>query len=340
MIPGGTTRLPWLDCAKGLGIVLVVWGHVLAFSGWPLAEQLKGFIYAFHIPLFFLLAGMTLHGRPIAAFAMRKLTALLLPYLGFLVLLGLPALAVSALHGPVPALGIDRWSILLAKLVLGGSVLSGMFGTFWFVPCLFGGLVLAQAALHMGSPARHIFVGFLVIGAYALPALLPEATMVLGVGSMPMAAVLILVGFWAQRRGALNPLWIALSALVLVPLALLMPPHTDMKFGDFGVPLLGVATAIGLAFATMLLARLGLGVPPLRVVLAFAGHRSLTIMYLHQAVHLGLRLAGVESEPILILLALLVPALLHDAFLSARHRARSLAAPFLPLHARVTGPVP
>jgi fucose 4-O-acetylase-like acetyltransferase len=58
-------RLSWPDVAKGLGIALMYYGHVLAClpaieadrgSG-PALEQMR-FIYAFHMPLFFALAGL------------------------------------------------------------------------------------------------------------------------------------------------------------------------------------------------------------------------------------------------------------------------------------------
>uniref|UniRef100_A0A7C3NH83 Acyltransferase 3 domain-containing protein n=1 Tax=candidate division WOR-3 bacterium TaxID=2052148 RepID=A0A7C3NH83_UNCW3 len=41
----------WLDIAKSIGIFLVVLGHT------SINENLKIFIYSFHIPLFFLISG-------------------------------------------------------------------------------------------------------------------------------------------------------------------------------------------------------------------------------------------------------------------------------------------
>jgi peptidoglycan/LPS O-acetylase OafA/YrhL len=46
-----TARLGWLDAAKGLGIILVVIGHV--WTRGPVRDA----IYAFHMPLFFIAAG-------------------------------------------------------------------------------------------------------------------------------------------------------------------------------------------------------------------------------------------------------------------------------------------
>jgi fucose 4-O-acetylase-like acetyltransferase len=57
-------RLPWVDATKGLAIILVVFGHVLGgvmARGWVQqggpALVTYNFIYMFHMPLFFLIAG-------------------------------------------------------------------------------------------------------------------------------------------------------------------------------------------------------------------------------------------------------------------------------------------
>lgn len=47
-------RIDWIDRAKGIGIVLVVLGHTYGIPHW-----LYCLIYGFHMPLFFLLSGLT-----------------------------------------------------------------------------------------------------------------------------------------------------------------------------------------------------------------------------------------------------------------------------------------
>lgn len=48
-------RIPQLDIAKGIGIILVVLGHAL-----PTDSFVRLIIYSFHMPLFFFLSGLTL----------------------------------------------------------------------------------------------------------------------------------------------------------------------------------------------------------------------------------------------------------------------------------------
>lgn len=50
----GQMRFTYIDIAKAIGIYLVILGHVVS-GGTPL----KTFLYAFHMPLFFILTGMT-----------------------------------------------------------------------------------------------------------------------------------------------------------------------------------------------------------------------------------------------------------------------------------------
>ncbi|MBC1212116.1 acyltransferase family protein [Listeria booriae] len=58
-------RITWIDYAKGIGIILVVYGHVLRGvfeAGLDIPIKLftyeDSFIYSFHMPLFFFLSGL------------------------------------------------------------------------------------------------------------------------------------------------------------------------------------------------------------------------------------------------------------------------------------------
>jgi fucose 4-O-acetylase-like acetyltransferase len=59
------TRQVWIDFARGIGVILVVYGHVLGglipphlFPDGPLAQWMSYALYTFHMPLFFFLAGL------------------------------------------------------------------------------------------------------------------------------------------------------------------------------------------------------------------------------------------------------------------------------------------
>ena len=81
-------RIHWVDSAKGLGVILIIVGH-LAYSS--SISWIVHLIYSFHIPLFFMLAGTT-YKRPsnrIISFLRGKNKRLLIPFLCY-TLIGLP----------------------------------------------------------------------------------------------------------------------------------------------------------------------------------------------------------------------------------------------------------
>ena len=49
-------RIHWIDMAKAIAIILVVIGHTVKFGTLP-----RNFIFSFHMPLFFILSGYTMH---------------------------------------------------------------------------------------------------------------------------------------------------------------------------------------------------------------------------------------------------------------------------------------
>ncbi|WP_157305505.1 acyltransferase family protein [Chitinophaga tropicalis] len=88
--PPGNDRLGWIDYAKGIAIILVVYRHVefgLKKSGVPLSQwivDLNDMLYSFRMPLFFLLSGLFFE-KGIArkgskGFLLSRVNTLLYPY--------------------------------------------------------------------------------------------------------------------------------------------------------------------------------------------------------------------------------------------------------------------
>lgn len=81
-------RIEWIDIAKGWGIVLVTFGHLRNGDGesvWlPALDPLIAVIYLFHMPLFYLLGGLTFSMRGgFRSFLIRKARTQLIPYYVF-----------------------------------------------------------------------------------------------------------------------------------------------------------------------------------------------------------------------------------------------------------------
>ena len=167
-----------IDAAKGMAILLVVFGHLVARTdparvGWY--EPLRQAIYAFHMPFFLYLnglvaveSGMLLTPRPgrrrvLAARARR----LLLPFfgLGFLVVCGKLALGGVLSVDNAPA-GFWAGMVDLVWHTVASPALS-----VWYLFVLFVVSLASMAALN-GQPARlpWLLAASLVLYAVPLPA--------------------------------------------------------------------------------------------------------------------------------------------------------------------------
>jgi fucose 4-O-acetylase-like acetyltransferase len=256
-------RESYLDTARGAGIVLVVYGHVL--RGLAAANLLPAgtlghllsasdyTIYTFHMPLFFLLSGLHVPGslqRSRSTFILSKLGTVVYPYLLWSVLQGLVQAAASS-HG-------TNHPFALASLL---DIAWNPFGQFWFLYALFicQWFAWALALLSPGVAERH---GPRTPGTRAL--VLASAVLALGVGatthwgivstalmSWPFVAAGMLVGgrlrAWLEHRS--GPLSIAAAAAAFA--AAVLFAH---RFGDatsaWAVPagIAGIALMLQFAF--------------------------------------------------------------------------------------------
>ena len=112
-------RVQWVDCCKGICIVLVVYGHVaggLEASGvlkvGSVFSGLRDWVYMFHIPAFFFLSGLfalKACDRPFAPFLRGRLRVLFYPYLLWTAIILASQLAVaSAVNTPASASRVLR----------------------------------------------------------------------------------------------------------------------------------------------------------------------------------------------------------------------------------------
>lgn len=94
-----TERNHWVDHAKGIGIILVVHGHVVRglvnaglLTESPFLKMMDAVIYSFHMPLFFFLAGVfflrSKGSRRAPVFVSNKVDAIVYPYVVWSLLQG------------------------------------------------------------------------------------------------------------------------------------------------------------------------------------------------------------------------------------------------------------
>jgi fucose 4-O-acetylase-like acetyltransferase len=193
-------RSRWADRAKGIGIALVVYGHVargLIAAGLlagPTVLLVDSVIYAFHMPLFFFLSGVffrgSLAGRGPGCLLASKVDRLLYPYVIWtLIQVGVVSWARQWVNHPGD--GLSLFGLALAPIA-----------QFWFLWALFGVFLWSTVVMALGGGGRYaVVLGVLCsLGAY----------LAVAYGSVPapwhhVAGFLIYfwVGVWVGPRMAL-----------------------------------------------------------------------------------------------------------------------------------------
>lgn len=124
-------RIKWIDVAKGIGIILVVIGH----SDVPFASH---YIFWFHMPLFFILSGMTFKWinskDEYVSYVKKRINRLLIPYVSFAILIYVVTSIIDISLHNLTLIGALKNAI---KVIYGGKEIGGYFAVFWFVTCLF-----------------------------------------------------------------------------------------------------------------------------------------------------------------------------------------------------------
>lgn len=125
-------RLDYIDISKALGMMLIMWGHVIEYG------ISHNFVYAFHIPLFFTLSGMVFSRERypnLKIFLTKKIKSLLIPYTIFSLLTWIIWVGFTI---KTEATVSKIWMPLAQTIIAQGS---GGFLVhnvpLWFITCLF-----------------------------------------------------------------------------------------------------------------------------------------------------------------------------------------------------------
>lgn len=124
-------RLDYIDIAKALGMLTIMWGHIAVGKS-------VTFVYAFHIPLFFILSGMvfTQNKYPdFKSFVKRRIQTLIIPY----IIYSFITWAIWAMFSYVTHVKVESyWMPLLQTFIAQGSEGYLVHNVpLWFVSCLF-----------------------------------------------------------------------------------------------------------------------------------------------------------------------------------------------------------
>ncbi|MBQ8971096.1 MAG: acyltransferase family protein [Lachnospiraceae bacterium] len=171
-------RLTYFDIAKGIGMVLVLIGHlqgeILGFS--PYILYLCIWIFSFHMPFFFVVSGMLIRykndvDKDFKLLAKRRFTGIMIPYYLFsVVYIGIVLWGMFVDHiVPPSTLFVNLWYVV------------GLYGmnVLWFLPAAFLGELLflyIMKKYESGGRKAALVIAALTIAAYILNLLLQKGT--------------------------------------------------------------------------------------------------------------------------------------------------------------------
>lgn len=277
-----TTRLEWIDAARGIGIILVVFGHVLRgldhapFARGPLFSFIDSWIYAFHMPLFFFLSGLFLfraREKPFVGFVSDKIRTLAYPYFlwSTMTLLikssGLPTNQAYSIH--------DLPRLLYHPI-----------DQYWFLFVLFFLSVGVQGLLRVQvRPATIVVIaamGYVVAFAAPMGALAPVLL------EMRFAAIFVALGVLAESRQATRWLtegssgWLVVACAAGLAVASLGGVSKELRAV---VPVLAVSGIVGVIALSVLMVRMRVA-----GVVQSLGRRSMEIYLAHTMASAGTRI--------------------------------------------------
>ena len=158
-------RVRSIDIAKGIGIILVVFGHLVTAR-----TNISFIIYSFHMPLFFTLAGIFANSKISFLEMLKKETKrLMLPY--FAVLLVGTLFSIAFFDG----FQFNFKELLYSAFTGNGAVIHNR--AIWFLPCLFFVKVYFFFADRFvfqkcSTPTSFLLLGVIAIAGFYLPAYL------------------------------------------------------------------------------------------------------------------------------------------------------------------------
>jgi fucose 4-O-acetylase-like acetyltransferase len=292
-----------------------VWGHSGSLNAF--------YMFWFHMPLFFLISGYLYRFKPQQtglAYVQRKAKHLLVPYVFYLILITLMMLSVSIWKGqPAAQFFSDNWIALL----LGGSLLEGVYATFWFTTCLFF-VQISYDYLCREVPSsffKGIFLAGCFFLAYWESRYLPEIFVPWNLDVALYALAFYGLGHFLRQRKLLEQQY---QRIILFGFALVISLGFiylySQKILDYGLDMkhrqyyyLGTNLILPLVF-TLLLIQLSMILTKWRCFnnsFILLGRAAMVIMYLHlSAVYLASQMISITPLRFLII-GIIAPLLVY-----------------------------
>lgn len=239
-------RIAWIDIAKGIGIILVVFGHVNFVS--EIDYNIIRIIYMFHMPLFFFLSGyLYKKNTDMKGLVKNKFQKLMIPYFASLFVLAPFSPMFKALYAS-PDVTFTMVAEVIGKLLFGGCYLLDEVGILWFLPVMFfTQIVYSILCNRLKMQDVHLVVLLLLMLAYILSMRFAKDQLVPFNAHIVMGSLAIYhIGHMYKKSGYKENI-IVVSVLAVISVISIWFYHDNifsMRSGYYGYPFFTLFCAI------------------------------------------------------------------------------------------------
>lgn len=149
-------RQSFLDIAKGIGIILMLFGHVPNMN-----HVVYNFIFMFHMPLFFFVTGYLWKDNE-SLVLVKKLKKIILPY----IYSSLVVLVVSFLYLHNFTEVLRAFLLVKTAPPILNYIQEGQCGPLWFLPCYFFTTMIASILLKSFNPLKLIIIAVTIFSFF------------------------------------------------------------------------------------------------------------------------------------------------------------------------------
>ncbi len=242
-------RIEWVDVAKCVGILMVMYGH--NWLDWKYAYLFN----AFHMPLFFILSGYTFSVKGnLRDFVLRKAKALLVPYCTFACIYILFYWSLSVTHDGGFSPGKEVVLFLFQR--------SHTF--LWFLPTLFLSEITVRLLLSSGFitgfKSKLATFAILILMAWGL-AFMKTNAWIWNIDLVPIASAFVMTGILYRQyfesklpeKSVLFLTMLLISAIIISTFNYVVYSNVDMASRLYGMFPLFLAGALLLSYALIMI---------------------------------------------------------------------------------------
>lgn len=279
-------RQDWIDIAKGLLIILMVFGHSAFIQYFSDAHTI---IYWFHMPAFFVLSGM-LHKSPnvlnqFPKWVKIRVKKYMITYFLFIGLITIYRYLFTPINYSV------MW-VEFKNILLGGRFIDGYYAPIWFITCLLATQILfALVLLIEWTSAKWIMIILSFIVAHVESMYAANIKIIGNIDVALFALLFYAIGYfvkeWLLHERVAQISIVLFIGFIYLAKAGKIQYFLDLKqhgyhhiFLDIIIPLTGI---VGIIAISKMFEH-----SPFKKILIVIGRNSLMIMYLHLAVALEL----------------------------------------------------